>query len=210
MLLGRKRGALEEADLASAESLLIERCQKKDPAAFASFIDQYQARIFGFVRRMVGSAEEAEDITQEVFIRAFQHFHRFDSRCSVKSWLFRIAHNLCIDHSRRAGRLPSSMSLNGDPEAESELEIADESWSPETVAIRQELLDHVEAAVAAMSEKLRAVLLLHDREDMGYGEIAEMLGIPEGTVKSRLFLARAYLQNRLASEFSGAASSELK
>lgn len=210
ILLRRKAERFAASQDVAGDALLIERCKKHDERAFSEFVDLYQARIFGFVRRMTSSPEEAEDITQDVFIRAFQHFHRFDSRCSVKTWLFRIAHNLCIDHSRRCGRTLSGISLSGDGEEEHSLEIPDDNWSPESVVMRQELIENVEAAIASMSEKLRSVLLLHDREDMAYDEIAVMLGIPEGTVKSRLFLARAHLQSKLAPHFSEGAERDTK
>jgi len=183
---------------ASSEALLIDRCRKQDEQAFAQFIDLYQARVFGFIKRMTTNAEEAADLTQEVFIRAYQHFPRFDLRSSVKTWLFKIAHNLCIDHSRKVARTPDSLSLYSDSQAEDDYEIADFEWEPERVAIDAELARALEDGISKMSEKLRSVLLMHDREDMAYDEIASILSIPVGTVKSRLFLARAFLQNELA------------
>jgi RNA polymerase sigma-70 factor, ECF subfamily len=83
------------------ELAIVERCRRQDFEAFGKLVDAYQNRVFGFVRRMVPNPEEASDITQEVFIRAFQSFHRFDGRCSVRTWLFRIAYNLCIDRARK-------------------------------------------------------------------------------------------------------------
>src|SRR5437016_5883491 len=85
----------------AAEAALIDRCRKQDPVAFEKFVDAYQSRVFGFVRRMVPNPEEASDVAQDVFIRAYQNFHRFDGRSSVRTWLFRIAYNLCVDRSRK-------------------------------------------------------------------------------------------------------------
>jgi RNA polymerase sigma-70 factor (ECF subfamily) len=180
----------------AVDPLVIERCRQKDFEAFGKLVDAYQNRVFGFVKRMVPDPEEAADITQEVFIRAFQAFERFDGRCSVRTWLFRIAYNLCVDRSRKVerGLKESPLSYGEDEES---MEISDERWQPEQLLITQELMEVVEAAIASMSEKLRSVLLLHDREDMAYDEIAESLDIPVGTVKSRLFLARNHLQNAL-------------
>ncbi|RYG22400.1 sigma-70 family RNA polymerase sigma factor, partial [bacterium] len=79
----------------STESALIERCRKGDAEAFGRFIDLYQARVIGFVRRMVPNQDDAADVAQETFLRAFQNFGKFDGRSSVRTWLFRIAHNLC-------------------------------------------------------------------------------------------------------------------
>ncbi len=143
---------------------------------------------------MVPNAEEAADVTQEVFIKAYQHFNRFDGRSSVRTWLFRIAYHLCVDRARKEDRTPTRMTLS-DPDEGEEIDVADSRWQPEQLAVDSELMSIVEEGIRTMSEKLRSVLLLHDREDMAYEEIAQMLEVPVGTVKSRLFLARAHLQN---------------
>jgi RNA polymerase sigma-70 factor, ECF subfamily len=178
----------------ASESALIDRCRKQDFEAFGKFVDLYQSRVFGFVRRMVPNSEEAADVTQEVFIKAFQNFTRFDGRSSVRTWLFRIAYHLCVDRARKQDRTPDQVALVDAEEGES-IDLPDSRWQPEQLAVDSELMSVVEAAILSMSEKLRSVLLLHDREDMQYEEIAQMLEVPVGTVKSRLFLARAHLQN---------------
>jgi len=188
----------------ASEAALIDRCRRQDPEAFGQFVDAYQNRVFGFVRRMVPNLDEAADVTQDVFIRSFQSFHRFDGRSSVRTWLFRIAYNLCVDRSRKVGRAPEEMSLQmGGDDGEETLDVSDSRWEPEKIALDEELAGVVEQGIASMSEKLRSVLLLHDREDMAYEEIASMLGLPVGTVKSRLFLARAHLQNVLSPYLNG-------
>lgn len=179
------------------ELAIVERCRKQDVEAFGKFVDSYQNRVFGFVRRMVPNAEEAADITQEVFIRAFQSFHRFDGRCSVRTWLFRIAYNLCVDRSRKVDRSPTEVSLQGTVEVDETFDVPDSRWQPDQLAIDAELASAIDEAILSMSEKLRSVLLLHDKEDLPYEEIAQLVGVPVGTVKSRLFLARAHLQQHL-------------
>lgn len=182
------------------DAATVERLRRKDLEAFGEVVDAYQARVFGFVRRMVPTGEDAEDVTQEVFLKAYRSFSSFDGRCSVRTWLFRIAHNLCIDRARRRGRAPEWVSFTPEDDA-TPLEIADERGSPEAGVLSGELAALVERAIGTMSEKLRSVLLLHDREEMAYDEIATALGIPVGTVKSRLFLARAHLQKSLGGYF---------
>lgn len=180
----------------SVDEALLARARQHDVEAFGKIVDAYQNRVFGFVRRMVPNPEEAADVTQEVFIRAFQSFDRFDHRSSVRTWLFRIAHNLCIDRARKVKRAPHEIGLV-DPDEGDEIEVHDTRWQPDRIALEGELMEVVEKAIRTMSEKLRSVLLLHDREDMAYEEIAHMLNLPVGTVKSRLFLARNHLQNAL-------------
>jgi len=186
----------------SSELALIDRCRRQDAEAFGRFMDLYQSRVLGFVRRMAPQAEDALDITQDVFIRAFQSFANFDGRSAVKTWLFRIAYNLCVDRARKQGRTPPVASL-GEPGEPDSIEVSDTRWEPEQAALNVEMNEAVEKAIGSMSDKLRSVLLLHDREDLAYEEISEMLGIPVGTVKSRLFLARQFLQSELAPYLRG-------
>lgn len=181
----------------ATELAIVERCRQQDPQAFGKFVDAYQNRVFGFVRRMVPQPEEAADITQDVFIRAFQSFGRFDGRSSVRTWLFRIAYNLCVDRARKLDRGLVETSMHYGDDSEETYDVPDSRWQPEQLALDSELQDAVEQGIATMSDKLRTVLLLHDREDIPYEEIATMVGVPVGTVKSRLFLARAHLQNVL-------------
>lgn len=171
--------------------------------SFHKLIDAYQNRVYGFVRRMVPNSEDAEDITQEVFIRAYQNFDRYDARASIRTWLFRIAYNLCVDRARKVGRGLQQVSLQVNPEIEDEIDVPDTRWQPDTLLETEEFKSRVEKAIEAMSEKLRSVLLLHDREDMSYEEISGSLGIPIGTVKSRLFLARTHLQHAVKDLIEG-------
>lgn len=174
--------------------------------AFGKIVDAYQSRVFGFVRRMVKDAEDASDVTQEVFIRAFQSFERFDGRSSLRTWLFRIAYNLCVDRSRRAKRAPAPTSLEGGFAQDEPLEFADRRGDPQGALLDAELATVVEGGIATMSVKLRTVLLLHDRDDLSYDEIAQTVGVPVGTVKSRLFLARTHLQGVVNAYLSGQVS----
>lgn len=194
--LGKQYVNASMQDHTDVEPSLIERCKKQDYEAFGKFVDVYEARIFGYVKRLIGRTEEAQDITQDVFIRAYQAFPRFDERASAKTWVFRIAHNLCIDSLRKSGRRVDEVSFGTNEDSE-EWEVPDDRWQPDSIAMNQELQSVVESALGSMSEKLRSVLLLHDKEDASYEQISEVLNVPVGTVKSRLFLARAHLQKAL-------------
>ncbi len=196
---------LESPD-AAIESALLDRCRKQDPEAFGKLIDAYQNRVFGFVRKMVPDAEEAADVVQDTFIRAYQAIHRFDGRSSVRTWLFRIAYNLCVDRSRKVDRSPSELRIDASNEESEAFDIPDTRWNPEGVILDGELMTLLESGIASMSEKLRSVLLLHDQQDMSYDEIATVLALPIGTVKSRLFLARSHLQNVLGGYVRGDAN----
>src|SRR5262249_37214468 len=159
--------------------------RRQDMEAFGTLVDAYQNRVFGFIKRMVPNPDEAADLTQDVFIRAFQNFGRFDARSSVRTWLFRIAYNLCIDRVRKVNRSVTEVGMTLSPDSEEQIDVADNRWQPEMIAMDLELQEAVEEGIRTMSEKLRTVLLLHDREDTPYEEIARIVGVPVGTVKSR-------------------------
>lgn len=194
MELSIGRPAIRMKNDPATEQALVERCRRQDGEAFAKVVDAYQNRVYGFVRRMVPNPEEAADIAQEVFIRAYQSFGRFDARSSLRTWLFRIAYNLCVDRARRLKRTPDEASLDVMGEDDAVYEVPDARWDPESLVLDDEMRAVVERGLAEMSDKLRTVLLLHDKEDFAYDEIAQTLNLPIGTVKSRLFLARAHLQ----------------
>lgn len=187
----------------ATEEALVDRCRQRDVEAFGKVVDAYQHRVFGFVKRMVVNPDDAADVAQEVFVRAFQAFDRFDGRSTLRTWLFRIAHNLCIDRARKSDRSLLESSLDPAFDDEGTMDIPDQRWDPELLVMNEELAQIVEKSIASMSEKLRSVLLLHDREDLAYEEIANALGVPVGTVKSRLFLARAHLQQALTPYLNG-------
>lgn len=190
----------------SLEAAWIARTQRQDLDAFAKIVDAYHSRVLGFIRRMVRNEEEARDLTQDVFIRAFQAIQKFDGRSSLRTWLFRIAYNLCIDRARRNDRMPSTSSIDNVADDDEAWDFADHRWNPEELVVNQELGTVVEEALESMSDKLRMVLLLHDKEDMAYEEISSIVGIPVGTVKSRLFLARAHLQKSVGRYLTGGRS----
>lgn len=189
----------------SLEAALIARCQEQDAAAFDLVVQRYGERIYNYIRRMVKHPQDAEDLTQEVFVRAFANLHQFDGRSQMSTWLFRIASNLCIDHFRRRKRRPEFQSLTRDEEDQemAEYELPDERLDPLDSLLRQELRQVVEQAVENLPPKLRTVLLLYDVEGLPYEEIAQVVGIPLGTVKSRLFMARTQVKRAVEKYLGG-------
>src|SRR5689334_24314201 len=131
---------------AATEQALLAQCRRQDFESFGKIVDAYQARVVGFVRRLLRNDEEALDVAQEVFIKAFQSMSRFDGRSSLRTWLFRIAYNLCIDRSRRADRSPDFNSLESTFVEDEPLEFADRRWNPEDLALNEELGAVVEQA----------------------------------------------------------------
>ncbi len=187
--------------IVQTDATLIARCQKADVAAFNEIVGRYKGKIYAYILRMTGSAEDAEDLTQEVFVKMYTSVHTFRAEASVSTWLFRIAGNLCIDAFRRKKTRGTPLSLDAPiDESESEgvgREIADSELAPETLLGRKELAGHIEMAISRLPNKLRAAILLHDVEGLAYEEIAEVEKVPLGTVKSRIFNGRVALRESL-------------
>ncbi len=195
--------------VSNADTTLIKRCQANDAAAFNEIVSRYKNKVFNFVSRMVGPGSDAEDLTQETFVRAYLNIKSFQSRASLNTWLYRIATNICIDHTRKNRKmnaLTSSLLREDDEdEADVEREIPDERFNPERMLLNVELGARLNQALRALPGKLRTVVLLHDIEGLPYEEIAQIADCPLGTVKSRLFNARAALREKLQPYMEGSA-----
>lgn len=190
------------------DAYLVERALDGDIAAFEKLVSRYQNKIMGYVGRMVnGDREEAEDVTQETFIKAYRSLESFRGQSSFSTWLYRIATNLCIDRARTRKRRPQQAYSLDEPldkdEEKGGREIPDERYEPGKGVERDEMRAMVRETVAAMPEKMREVLIMCDLQGMPYEEISKILDVPLGTVKSRLFHARADLARRLRPYMSG-------
>lgn len=185
------------------DGALIARCQKADIAAFNEIVARYKGKIYNYLLRMTGSAEDAEDLTQEVFVRMYTNIHGFRAEASLSTWLFRIAGNLCVDAFRRGKKergLVSSLDAPirpDDDEGAATRDVPDLTQAPESLFGRKELGAQIEAALAKLPPKLRSAVVLHDIEGLAYDEIAVVERIPLGTVKSRIFNARVALREHL-------------
>src|SRR5947209_13154365 len=195
------RIALLQRDLAGlSDPLLVERVKERDDAsAFDEIVRRHKNRIHSYVCRMTHDAPDAEDLTQEVFIRAYQSIHRFRADAAVDTWLYRIATNLVIDRFRRTQRAPQSwVPLDEEEDAVGSLPATDRGSNPEATAQLGELRREVQKAIQTLPPKLRGAVVLHDLEGLSYEEVAEALGCPVGTIKSRLFNGRSLLRRKLA------------
>jgi len=187
----------------SPDSRLVRRCQEGDMEAYCALASMYRDRVHAFVSRGIRDPSAAEDLVQDVFVNAYAHIGRFGRRASFQTWIFRIAHNRVIDHNRRERRrrlvLGRSLdSVSSHDGSEAEVPIPDLAAEPARAVERSELSRCLDEAIRGLSDKLRAVVVLYDIEGMPYEEIAQVLGCPVGTVKSRLFNARAELRRKLA------------
>lgn len=172
------------------EARLVQKCLCNDINAFNDLIERYKRPVFSLIYRMVQNPSDAEDLAQEVFIKVFRNLSSYDSQYAFHTWLFKITHNATIDFLRK--NKPQLVSIDEDS-----IEIEDTKPSPEEhmeIALQSEF---VEKAIATMPVPYREVLILHYQQEIPCAEIAVILGIPEGTVKVRLFRARDIMKQKL-------------
>lgn len=170
---------------------LLQRIAQKDQAALKSFYSLFEKRLFNFICSRLNDSVAATDIHNEVMFEVWRSAHRFEGRSSVSTWLFGIAHHKVIDYLRKNGR------HQGD---ELQDEMVDEEYKdPEQCAIAAKQADRVHECVSQLSDKHRTIVHLTFFEEQTYREIAEALGCPEGTVKTRMYHAKRALMDCLAS-----------
>lgn len=176
------------------ESILVAKAQDGDSASFEALVLENQTKVYNLALRMVGSEEDAFDMSQEAFIKAYNSLGSFrgDSRFSV--WLYRLTTNVCLDFLRAEARKShGSLTYMGEDEENKELEIPDERFSPEKLTEKKALREAVNRGLMRLPKDYRAILLLREIEGLSYEEIAETLSLEAGTVKSRIFRARKRL-----------------
>ena len=174
--------------------MIVRKVLQGDVNAFEKLVTEYEKAVYAIAQRMTGNPEDAADMTQETFIKAYNSLSSFrgDSKFSV--WLYRIATNVCLDFLRSRSRKPTvSLSMEDDDGEEVELDIADESQSPERLLERGLTRDAVRRGLNALSPEYRQILLLREIQGLSYEEISDVLTLEVGTVKSRIFRARKRL-----------------
>lgn len=183
---------------AEADRLLVQRVQSGDVAAFNALVLKYQQRVFKLVSRYVRDREEALDVTQEVFVRAYKALGGFRGESAFYTWLYRIAVNAAKNAVGAASRNPVEGSLDvDDPElAEVQSKLTDVS-SPERQLYADELKRTINEAIQDLPAELRRAILLREIEGLSYEEIAEIMKCPVGTVRSRIFRAREAISTRI-------------
>jgi RNA polymerase sigma-70 factor (ECF subfamily) len=176
------------------ELAVIRRVQRGDTDAFEALVAAYEKNVFNVALQMTGNREDAQDMTQEAFLKAYSSLSSFRGDSKFSSWLYRIVSNVCLDFKRRQGRRPSSSLTVEDDEGENiQLDIADESQSPEALLERKMTREAVRAGLQQLPDEQRQILLLREIQGLSYEEIGEAMGLEAGTVKSRIFRARKKL-----------------
>ena len=181
------------------ERRIIAQVCAGDANAFEALVVAYQKQVYNLALRTVGNEEDAADMTQEVFLRAYRALGTFRGESKFSVWLYRLTTNVCIDFLRsRARRQAVSLTYDDDEAEGGEMEIPDERFSPEAGLERSELREAVRRGLDTLSPEFRDILLLREIDGLSYAEIGEALQLEEGTVKSRIFRARKKLTEFLS------------
>lgn len=181
------------------EQELVERAKKGDETAFEVLVTDNEKRIYNLCRRLTGNPEDAAELTQEAFLNAWRRLSRFQGESSFSTWLYRLASNACIDFLRKEKRrqnLSMTVSLDDEEEAR-QVELPDERYAPERELERTEVRQAVAAGLERLTPEHRQVLVMREINGLSYAEIGAVLGLEEGTVKSRIARARNALRKVL-------------
>ena len=183
-------------------SEVVRRCMAGDSGAWAELVRIHHRRVYGLCYRFTNNSADAEDLTQDVFLKIYSNLSSFDTtRGSLQVWITTMTRNLLVDNFRRTRNLRATGSLDDGWNETEELSPIDRlvarDVSPHDAAVRKELEGMVQKALAQVSVELREAVILRDLQDLDYKEIAQVLNIPEGTVKSRISRGRAELARLL-------------
>ena len=177
----------------------MSRARRGEVEAYAQLVTRYQDYIYNAVVRLVSSEHEAEDLAQEVFLKAYRGLREFRRDATFKTWLYGIMLNTVRSHWRTRGRKPEAMSLDAeDADGNPTFDPPADTDDPVEGVMRADRIEIVRRAIGELEEELREVIVLRDIQGLSYEELADSLGLPIGTVKSRLFRARGMLKDKVA------------
>jgi len=174
---------------------LIERCLQGDQAAWAQIVRQYWRKVFNIAYRFVGRHDEAEDLTQDVFLKIFKALRTFDRRANFQTWLVSVSRNLCIDHYRSVRKEREAIDRDVDP-----VDLAPPAGtaSPYSALEARDRRSILQRGLSELAPTLKQAVLMRDLQELSYQEIADKLGLPEGTVKSRINRGRTELARQIS------------
>ncbi|MCE9580927.1 MAG: sigma-70 family RNA polymerase sigma factor [Planctomycetes bacterium] len=184
---------------ANGDADLIRRAQRGEGDAYGQLVVKYQDLVYNAVYRMIGREDQAKDIAQEAFVKGWRALGSFEGRAQFGTWIYRIAINACIS-DRRGLKRRKATSLSGGPGGDDEeggLDVADDAPEPPEQVVDNEKVRIVQEAIGELDHEFRTMIVLRDMEGRPYEEIAEVLNVPVGTVRSRLHRARQALKDKL-------------
>lgn len=188
-----------EEDAGPSDAELVLKSQQGDVRAFDVLVERYHGKIYGLTYNMTSNREDAEDLTQDVFVKAFEALPRFKGKSSFYTWLYRIAVNKTINYRKKRNRKRALSLDQFDQEIKTDDVYHDltAKGSPLRNISLSELQEKLNEALQSLSEKHRTVVVMHDMQGIPHDEIAKVVGASVGTVRSRLFYARRQMQTEL-------------
>ena len=190
--------AVSPTNTTLADTELVVRALAGREDGFEELVRRYQRPIVAYVYRMVGDYDAALDLAQEVFIKVYNSLGRYRPEFKFSTWIYRIAHNAAIDHLRRQGAARTEeMEVEGHVGSTFEKPLASKAPTPEQETERGERRAEIEEVVAQLPSAYRELIVLRHSHDLSYDEIAEVTGLPQGTVKNRIFRAREAMRELL-------------
>lgn len=184
-----------------SEQELVRLAQQGDQSAFGQLVTDNEKRIYNLCRRLTGNEQDGEDLAQEAFLNAWKGLARFQGDSSFATWVYRLASNACIDHLRKEKRrqnIASAVSLDDDGGEDGwQKELPDNRYSPQQELEQKEKRTAIEQALEQVSEEHKQILVMREMSGLSYGEISSVLGLEEGTVKSRIARARTAMRKVL-------------
>ncbi len=196
VILSRARGKRRTIarNMECPDDVLIAKTLDGDISCFNQLIKRYQRSVYNIAYKTLGNAEDAQDVTQEAFIKAFRSLDTYRKGAVFAAWIYRITSNLCIDYFR--ARKPTvSLDTAVNPERSS---MQDSANNPETLVLRKSHAEYIREAIMDLPENYRNVIILRHFQGMSVEEISQLLDIPQGTVKTHLYRGRERLRLRLA------------
>jgi RNA polymerase sigma-70 factor (ECF subfamily) len=173
---------------------VIQRCLAGDQDAWAQIVRQHWRKVFNIAYKFTGKHDEAEDLTQDVFLKIFKSLNTFDRRANFQTWLVSVSRNLCIDHYRSVRKERETIDRDVDP---GQLTPASSTASPFAALEQRDRVELLKKALDQLPPTLRSAVLLRDIQELSYQEIADRLHLPEGTVKSRINRGRTELSRQI-------------
>ena len=173
---------------------LIQRCLDGDQAAWDVIVRQHRRKVFNIAYKFVGRHDEAEDLTQDVFVKVFRSLNTFDRRANFHTWLFSVSRNLCIDHYRAVRKERETIDRDVDA---NDLSPVSRTASQLSVLERRDRVALLRLAIGRLAPTLRSAVMMRDIQELTYQEIADTLHLPEGTVKSRINRGRTELARQI-------------
>jgi RNA polymerase sigma-70 factor (ECF subfamily) len=184
----------EQSASPDALEALIQRCLRGDQGAWEAIVKQHRRKVFNVAYKFVGKHDEAEDLTQEIFLKIFKALDTFDRRANFQTWLISVSRNLCIDHYRSVRKERETIDRDVDA---NELTPASPVISPIAALEQRDRVTLLRQALAELPDTLRTAVVMRDLQELSYQEIATRLDLPEGTVKSRINRGRTELARQV-------------